>query len=186
MRCEDFLSSLETGGFVKRLLARRHAARCRRCTEAAAAIERLTQELAKSEPLTRELRQCWVQAASGVQQAANGPQRDARKLRDQPFVMRQWPKLAVAAAAAAAVVLAIVLWPKSGDERSTEPPNWSPGPEASVSAIRTVQVEPADALARLDAEIANAEAEIAALIDRVERMQASRQAGELLAAYGRW
>jgi hypothetical protein len=64
MKCDDFLPALETGGFLRRLQARGHAAGCRRCAAVHAAWTAAKRQLAIAEPLSPRTRQLWQRAVS--------------------------------------------------------------------------------------------------------------------------
>ena len=63
MKCDEFLSAMETGGFVQRLKARCHAARCQRCASEQAAFADAMQRWAAPEPLSPHAERLWRQAA---------------------------------------------------------------------------------------------------------------------------
>ena len=61
MKCDHFLAALETGGFVERMQARRHAARCPRC----AAVRRAGSRETAIEDVRAAFSPCQAIVASG-------------------------------------------------------------------------------------------------------------------------
>lgn len=170
MKCDEFLTSLETGGILRRWLARRHAGQCPRCAQAAAGLEQLKCGLSDAAPLTRAERQRWLQAAG--------------EPRSLPASRFRWPLLAGAAALAAMLVVAVTI---HLDRR--EPKKISQGPISPPTAPglrRPTRLDPAQEFARLNGELDRAETEIGSLLQRAELLQASQQATQMLAQYSQW
>ena len=66
MKCDDFLSALETGGSYRRWQARRHAARCPQCAAVQKAFDEAMGHWAAAEPLAPRARQAWTHAAEEI------------------------------------------------------------------------------------------------------------------------
>ena len=94
MNCDNFLPALETGGLVRRMLARCHAARCPRCAGVQAAFRAAKQRLAAAEPLSLRARQLWERAAGEV---------DLR-----PSTRRVWIPAAAGLGVATCILLVVV------------------------------------------------------------------------------
>jgi hypothetical protein len=107
MKCDEFLSKVRTGGFWSRLLARLHAARCRRCAALQNGLHKMETELARTVPLTDAQRRLWEQAVQA-----------------QPME-RPWSpvrlRLAAVVAAAALVAVSVVAWQWIGNSRDVQP-----------------------------------------------------------------
>lgn len=170
MKCDDFLSSLETGGLVRRWLARRHAARCPRCAQAAAALEQLKRSLAENAALTRGQRQRWLQAAGEPAMA--------------PAVWFRRPVLA-GGMALAAMLLAVVALQLYGPQpkKVTQAP---PVENTLIAPPRVTRPDPAQEYARLAGELDAAQRELDALLERAQLLQAGQQATQMIAQFSRW
>ena len=173
MNCDSFLPALETGGFVQRMLARCHAARCPRCAGVQAAFTATKQRLAAAEPLSLRARQLWERAAGEV---------DLR-----PSTRRVWMSAAAGLGVATCillVVVAIATRPKS------IAPNGRPDVVRSVpgSLDRQVieEVSSADGMARLVEAVDQLRAELQRLQHRAERLDAQQQITATLDRFGHW
>lgn len=96
MRCEEVMAALAAGRVIRRWRARRHAARCPRCTAARDELRQIARTLADDPPLTAAQRRIWVVAAG--EEIAAGPSR------------AWWLRPALAGALAAVVLGAIGGW----------------------------------------------------------------------------
>ena len=63
MKCDQFVSSLATGGSFRRWRARLHAARCPRCAELREQLRDIARELAEAPALTAAQRALWSAAS---------------------------------------------------------------------------------------------------------------------------
>jgi hypothetical protein len=107
MKCDEFLSKVRTGGLWSRLLARLHAARCRRCAALQNGLHKMEAELARTAPLADAQRRLWQQA---VEADADERPRAVVRLRLVPVV-----------AAAALVALSVIAWQWIGNSRDVQP-----------------------------------------------------------------
>lgn len=94
-RCEETLAALATGGWIRRLRARLHAARCPRCASARDDLWGIAGALADTIPLTTDQRGLWADASG------TDPTRFGRTRRLRP---------ALAAAAAVLIIVAVAAW----------------------------------------------------------------------------
>jgi negative regulator of sigma E activity len=172
MNCDDFMLASETGGFVRRWQARRHAARCPRCAAANAAFAATKQRLATPEPLSPHVRQLWEQAACEV---TVGPSR--RTL---------WIPVAVGLGVAACVLLFVV---KVAVRQELPTPHPAPQVAQAISPPDReviVEVDPAKERSRLAAAVDRLDADMQRLRREVERLHARQQIATTLDRYGRW
>jgi len=95
-RCEQVVAALATGGAIRRWRARRHAARCPRCTAARDELRRVAEALAEVPRLTAAQR--WLWAAAAGDEITVGP---------TPAL---WFRPALAGSLAALVVVAVGAW----------------------------------------------------------------------------
>jgi negative regulator of sigma E activity len=173
MNCESFLPAMETGGFVQRILARCHAARCGRCAAVRAAFTATKQELAAAEPLSPRARESWERAAGEVNL--------------QPSRRRVWLGAAAGLAVATCVllvVLAVAFRPKSV------------APQAENNAVvafpqppdREVieDVSSDKELSHLVAAVDQLDAELQRLQRQAEKVAAQQQINAMLERFGRW
>jgi len=179
MNCDDFLPSMETGGLVRRMRARRHAARCRRCAAVYAAFVSATQQWASPEPLSPCARHLWEQAAG--------------ELAVGPFRWRRWMPLAAGLAAACVVLLAVAMVlrkgfiappPREVAPRPSEVPA-APIPQRLAGDV-IEQLDPAEELSRLAAAARQLDAQLQRLRHEAERIDAQRQLAVTLDRFGRW
>jgi hypothetical protein len=101
MKCEDLWLWAETGNVLRRLSARRHAARCPRCRESLAKLNAIKHELATSEPPSLEQRRLWERCTASPVAFPAG--RKHRALVAQGFAL-------VAAVAVAVAVWSLATW----------------------------------------------------------------------------
>ena len=172
MKCDHFLAALETGGFVERMQARRHAARCPRCAAVRAALAAAKQQLRTCEPLSPHARQLWRQAAG---EAAVRPSRH-----------RTWIPLAAGLATAVGVLLFIVATAGRKEPLPTPPPAGLA--HSDTSPVREVvdDVDSASELARLAATVERLDADLQRLRHQAERLEARQQVAMTLDEFGRW
>ena len=176
MNCDDFLPALETGGLVRGMLARRHAARCPRCAAVGAAFRAAKQQLAAPEPLSPRARQLWEQAAGEPTLPSSG--------------RRRWIAAAAAGLAVAASIGALLLiadW--SARKRSVAP---QPVPRVArlIPEPRTTttveEIDPGKELARLAAAVERLERDLETLRHQAERLDARQQIAVTLDRFSRW
>ncbi len=163
MNCDDLLPALETGGFLRRRAARRHAAACPACARVLERWQDLKRALAAPAPLTDRERELVADA-----------------IEPRLPVPRAWSfrPVLVTGLAASLVLTAVVLSLRRGD--GPTPPG---GTEIRVASVTAQDV--ADACGPLEADLDRVERQIAALSERVQLGDVKRQAGTLLDQYRR-
>jgi hypothetical protein len=173
MNCDNFLPALETGGFVRRIQARRHAARCPRCAAVRAAFAAAKRQLAAVEPLSPRARQLWERAGGYVTM--------------QPSRHRLWMP-AVAWLGAAACVLLLIM--EVVIRRDSIVPQ--PKPDVTHSNARPLdrevveEIDPMEGLSRLAAAVNRLDAELQRLQHKSELLNARQQVALTLDRFGHW
>ena len=173
MNCDDFLAALETGGLLRRIQARRHAARCPSCATVQAAFVSAKDRLAKPEPLSPQARAAWERATF----------EDMRR----PMPRRRWVPVAASLATAACLTIVFLSTPvregpiKEAVEKSGEHPV-----ARSVDDLTTALTDPVEELSQLATAAERLDAELASLRDQVERKNIQREVAVVLESYGRW
>ncbi len=171
MKCDDFLPWLETGGMLRRWLAGRHAAKCGRCAAVRDTWIEAKRQLIAPEPPTADLRRMWQQAAG-----------ETARL---PHLERRWypmPAAVVAAACVLVVAVAVIAW-KVNWWQSVEPV--TNGQTALASAPIEV-VDRTSEFANLEIGVQQLRAEVDLALADAQRLDARRQAEELLDRYSKW
>jgi hypothetical protein len=173
MKCDDFLPALETGGFARRMRARRHAAGCPQCAAARAAFARAKRQLATAEPLSPRVRQLWAAAAPGV------TLRHSRR--------KVWIPVTAGLALAACVLLLVVEW-AVWKERITPQPEREVARSLPQPTNREVveEVDWADGLSRLAASVDQLDVQLQKLRREAERLEARQQVALTLDRFARW
>jgi len=166
MNCDDFLPALETGGCLRRMRARRHAARCPHCAAVYAAFTAMKQQLAAPEPLSGRARQLWEQAAGASTV--------------QPSGRRRWVPLAAGLAAAACLLLLVVEWAVRPEPAGTR---FVPQPLAKTVIE---EIDPAGELSRLAAAAERLDKQLTRLQEQAARCDAQREVALTLDRFGRW
>ena len=158
MTCEEFILARETGGVLRRLLVRHHAARCPRCAAEAARLDAAKEALAWAQPLTRRQRMLWMQAAGSLPASPH----------------RRGPVIAGLGAACAAVALLLLFLHKS-------PPN-----QIANGSVTVVVYDPQVELDRLAADCQRLDADIERLLQEADRRDAQRQVTMALNRFSKW
>jgi hypothetical protein len=173
MNCDNFLPFLETGGPLRRLQARRHAARCPRCGLIYSKFSAVKQQLAAPDELTTHVRQLWHRAAhdSAVQPAWRHP----------------WAPVVVALATAACVMVAVIrLGIRDGNQRNDRVKDIAFSSSRVLSPTTVVELDPTAEIVELAAAADQLYAELRTLRDLVERLDAEREVAMTLTRYGQW
>jgi len=174
MKCDEFLSAMETGGLVRRMRARRHAARCQRCAAEYAAFAEAVREWATPEPLSPQTKTLWRQAAVEV---------TARPARGKAW------KLATAAAVAGVCLIVICLLGVFHNVNKSpvpsSPPTVARHESRHVSPITVEQINPSQGLAYLSNEVERFNVELKELQQRIEKKQLQSQIAATLERLGK-
>jgi hypothetical protein len=160
MKCEDFLPDLETGGWWRRMQARRHAARCPRCAAVYVAFRTAKAGLAAPEPLPPHARELWKRAA--------------RDIVLRPERRRRWVPAIACAATAACLFIAFVgpaLWVK---------------PPRVTSPVTVVQLDPTAEFSRLEDEVGKLDSQLQSLRATAQRFEARQKVMIALNQYDKW
>lgn len=166
MKCEDFLPSWQTGGWWRRLAARRHAARCPRCAAVRQRFAAALQGFAEPAAVSAELRARWCDAAESTPVVA------ADRSASHGTYGRRNLALACAASLAAVVAVGLWLWPEGAREGDRQ-----------VATV--VEVDAAPEFVRLESSLALLDQELQLVEQEIERMQARQLAADLLRRHGR-
>jgi hypothetical protein len=189
MNCDEFLPALETGGPLRRRLARRHAAGCPRCAAAAARFEALKGQWADAPPLSAGERQLWARAATGAAREAVVPQRPIPR---RVLSWRLWGPVSGLAAACVVIAVVLVARPTRDDTlggrfppppMATQPTTRETSPRPA--AVRVVPVASSAALADLSGAVDRLDAEMQELRRTAERAEARRQVAMALDRFER-
>jgi hypothetical protein len=187
MNCQDFLTRLETGRPITRLLAWLHAGRCPMCAVVYRRWNAAKRELRQAEPLSAELRTRWIEAMHAAVSAEQA----------LPF----WRNSKLAWVAAAACLAGVLWWetlhvsrmPMPVERRWPREPELveeAPRPETPPIDVAGTEVTPgADAagdFAQLEARIKQLDDEVANLTAQAERLEARRTADEMIEHYSQW
>jgi hypothetical protein len=172
MRCDKFLGRLETGGVLRQMAARWHAARCPRCARAKAALVEMKRDLASTVPLSDSQRRLWLQAGLG---AAPEPQVRGRRV-----------GIAIAATVAAGVLLAVAvaLWPNRREPTMSERAGLPPEVPAVATSVHELEI--AVALTELEGEVTQLQSELDGVGREAELLEARQRVTEILAEYSEW
>jgi hypothetical protein len=170
MTCDDFLPALETGGWLRRAAARRHAAGCPACARTLAAWQALKRDLADAPLLSARQRALWTSAArsGAVRPRARG--------------MRRAVDFAIAAALLLLATYLVVLGRRGREQKAVDQPR-------PTSDIVVVAISPASIAAEvspLEQRLARLEIELAALSRRAELADLRQQVAALLDEYRHW
>jgi hypothetical protein len=173
MKCDEFLSALETGGLVQRLKARCHAARCRRCASQRAKFADAMQRWALPEPLSPHAERLWRQAAG---EPAAPPARG-----------NVW-KLVTAGAVSGICLIVICLlgifqYTKKSSV-STPQRTVARNESRHVGPITVEQINPAEGLAYLSNDVERLNVELKELRQRIEKKQVQSQITTTLERFG--
>jgi len=172
MNCEDFLPDLETGGWWRRMRARRHAARCTRCAAVYVKFRAAKTSLAAPGPLPRYARDLWMRAA------VDAPVRVSGQIRWAP---------AVACLAAAACLLIVFVGPAVWERVAVVIIDGGGSHEVvTISPTTVIEVDPTGEFLELTAAADRLDDELAALQTIAERREAQREVMLALNQYGRW
>ena len=173
MKCDEFLSALETGGLVQRLKARCHAARCRRCASQRSAFADAMQRWAVPEPLSPHAERLWRQAAGEA--AARPVCGNVRKLATAG---------AVAAACLAVVCLLAVSW-HIHNRPTTESQQIAAGNESRCFSPITIEdIDPSEGHAYLADEVRRLDVELKSLQQVIEKKSVQNQIAATLQRFG--
>jgi len=183
MKCADLLSYLETGGPLRRMQARRHAARCPRCAGILAAFDGAKRQLADVEPLSPRERHLWTQAVDASAEEADGgvrlgPMEEQRRSRRAPVARRWVPAAAgLVAACLALSLIGPLVWHSSARRE--------PGP-APVAEITVERLTPAAEWSAFAANVERLQEQVQRLKEQAARRQAGQAVVLVLDRYGRW
>jgi hypothetical protein len=169
MKCEDFLTRLETGGPLQRAAARRHAATCAECAAALAGLNAMKRQLTIVEPLSPRDKQLWARASE-----------------DAAAARSNW-RLAfpLAAGMAGAAIVVLLLINLAIHWHVAKP---GPGQVAHIDQSRpTVETfDPSVELSRLDVDARNLDQKLADLRQRAQRRDAQREVAMVYQHYSHW
>jgi hypothetical protein len=173
MNCDTFLADLETGSFLKRRRARRHACACPGCAAALAALNAARNELSSAPPLAPELRQLWARAAETT--VIRPPVRSRKVI---PIT---------AAAVAACLLLFVGLKLRQPEDRPPEKDIAQLSPIQEIeSTARVAVIDPVRELSELAEAVDELESELKELERFAERHEAERQFALLLKRVEVW
>jgi hypothetical protein len=173
MNCDDFLPFLETGGPLRRMQARRHAARCPRCAAMHSKFLAAKERLARPDALSNHARELWHRAA--------------RDTRAQPVCRHPWLPVAVGLATAACAMVAVVRPVTRENGRRSVPIADAGSTDAPVVGPTTIiEVDPTLQLSDLASAAERLGNEIRALQTLAERFEAEREVVMTLNRYGKW
>jgi hypothetical protein len=176
MNCDDFLPELETGGLVRRMLARRHAARCPRCAAVGAAFGAAKQRLVTPEPLSPLARQLWERAANEATWRPSGGRR---------WIAAAATGLGVAASIGVLLwIVDLTAWSRSVAPQPA-PALTRPIPQPR-NATTVDEIDPAEEMARLTAAVDRLERDLQTLRLKAERLDARQQIAVTLDRFSRW
>lgn len=175
MICDDVLSNLETGGFAKRLQARLHLLRCRRCRQVNVHVGEFKQELSNAEPLVKKHRKIWMAVA----------QPDRADQGYQPVgVSARWVFAGLAAATAVMVVVGIWLIQRDDPRRIVD--NDPPRHEVKVEPHSGEQLSGGSVSRELDkihSKLVALSKELDELSGMIELMDEHKRVDDLLSRY---
>jgi hypothetical protein len=151
MKCDEFLIAMETGGFYRRMRARRHAASCPACGRILESFSVAKEGLVTHDPLSAHLRKLWERAA--VETAS------------PRWAIPWWAKLAGGLVATAVVVLVIKVGVIKKPATSSVP---QMAAEGQLTIVVLDSPEELDRMTRAVDQLAGELKDIAALADRVD------------------
>lgn len=172
MKCDDFITSHETGSALSRLRARFHARRCPKCAATQEWLSQLRSQLATSGEITSFHRRLWEQVA----------------VEEAPKPVWRWhanPRLAVAGGLAIAAVLVVMLTlslPKKEEIRAPNVAGNSHSPSAPTVVTMPLGVPP-DEIAELEFGLNQVAADLDRLAEEAARLEARRAISELAAKH---
>jgi hypothetical protein len=166
MKCDDFLHALETGGWIQRFRARRHAANCPKCAAAQANLAEFKAQLSAVQPLSPRQCQLWKLSA---------PRPSPEPLAVGPLA--PWLKFAACLAFICAA-LPFILW--------TIHRLHLPGDRQPTEGTVVIAGNPVEELTRLAADIDRLDADLDKLQQQAERIDARRQVAMTLDRFARW
>jgi hypothetical protein len=169
MKCDNFLTFLETGSPLARLEARVHAWRCATCAATHKRLIALREELTRPDTLTPFHRRFW--------------ERTALETRAEPkwqsFV---WPRLAVAGGLAAVVVLCFSVFSRWHNDPANRQVVTSDIKQSSNVQTISLVVPPRE-LAALENELMQVSADLDRLAEQATMIEVRQVIGELTATY---
>jgi hypothetical protein len=177
MKCDDFLPSLETGGFWRRWRVRRHAVRCPRCAAIRTSFGKAMAGWAAAEPLAPRARKLWKLAA------------EENVHRPAP---RHIPRRAAVAFGTVAGVLLLfavammqkhVVSPQPKTEVVRDVVRQS-GESRELGPITVEEIDPAQGLSRLAADVEQLDADMRAIRRKAERLDTQQQIAVTLERFG--
>jgi len=192
VKCEDFLPWLETGTWLQRAQANRHAKRCPSCAAAERMLEQVKRELEVSDPLPARLRQQWLSTAN------------AHAAIEPASVRRNWSARSwyLTVALAASLLLALIPLSKwwtddpapiaktgqnTGDNKLREQVAVNvQHDQINVGQISVSTLDGRAQLNELDSKVAALQDELEQLLDRSEQLAVQQQLSQLLASHERW
>ena len=107
MKCDDYLVSIESGGLLRRALARLHAARCEQCATARERWLETRRQWVDPPVVTAAQRELWARAATSERKAVSASARPAPRWANQPA--RRWA-FAVAAGLLVVLYVGVSVW----------------------------------------------------------------------------
>jgi hypothetical protein len=175
MSCDTFLADLETGSFLERRRARKHAESCPQCAAALESLNAAREELAAAPALTPELRRLWELAA------------ESNVVRPLERRRRVNLRILVAVNACAFLLyLAFGLQPEPEDAPIEQQITENRNVQEVESAARVVVIDPGRELAELADAVNELEAELKGIERLAERREAERQFAVLLKRVEVW
>ena len=173
MNCNNFLPALETGGFVRRIQARRHAARCPRCAAVHAALAAAKRQLAAAEPLSPRAERLWRQA---VGEATVRPARG-----------NAWKMVTAGAVSVVCLVMVFLLAISKYINNSPTPasqPTVARNESRSLSPITVEEIDTTEGLAYQADEVRRLDVELKSLQQVIEKKSVQRQIAAVLERFG--
>jgi hypothetical protein len=198
MNCDEFLPALETGGPLRRRLARRHAAGCPRCAAVAARLAAVKRQWADTPPLGPQERMLWEGAAVGDPGIRNLSLPAPRRPLSIPYARHGWHAWAAAACVLLVVSLVVSLVVRHQGVNVAIGPQPQPPPTKTTRttsqtsqppSLGPVRVEAVDGLGELEnlaTAVDRLDVQMQELRRNAERAEARTQVASALDRFGHW
>lgn len=168
MRCDTFLTAVETGRLLVRVRARHHARHCPRCAAAYRSWMTLKAQWAVAEPLSPRSRRLWETALTEP-----GP------VRQRPAV---WVPLGAALAAACVLLIVLLQLHRPASDTAIVPT----GPGVPSGPVVIEPIDSAVELSRLVSAVDRLDQQIERLKELAVRRDAERQVALTRDRYEKW
>lgn len=171
MNCEDLWRWIETGNFLQRLLARRHAAKCPGCARSLGDLGAVRRELARAEPLSRAERRPWERAS----------QADTAR----PAVSGIRVALLAGTSVAALAILAALVWTawRWGAGRPVEVVSPEPSSVSQAAGRQGIDGDPVRQIRQMKAQLLALSEELEELSRRAAVLDERKRVDQLLLEY---